>query len=435
MHPDDAPPLQRYYRSYSIAHRDVAVLELESSLEVANRKSKLYGQMASAIVALIAVLATIVLGESHTSLWSQPVDMSRNGAFLVAVFILGLLVLLYFSELQKTITLNARKAITLRGALGLDYSPLQLTLPSWRLEGATNPFAVRLFPGWLSVTAYPLWALLALLIGSTFITLQHTPMVVAGFHIQWYVVAALGALLYAAVFRRRLFEEHEDATLQASYLLARFLHVELLSHFSYILFRAKLAAVELERLGFDLSEIKNILVAVEDARFYSHRGVSARGLFRAFLSQTSVLRRKYGWSASGGSTIPMQLARTLLIAEYEKTWRRKILEIPLAIWIDSQFDKDHLLKLYLASVRFERGVYGVPAAVRYFLGDTDYQQLTSEEAFFLVERLSNVRSRYRPAKVGAQLKQANAGRSQPIDSDKVFALYQRTLTAGVLNMC
>lgn len=125
----------------------------------------------------------------------------------------------------------------------------------------------------------------------------------------------------------------------------------------------------------------------------------------------------------------MQLARTLLIADYHKTVRRKILEVPLGFWIDRQFSKDELLDIYSASVRFARGVYGLSAAIGHYF-DGGKECLTKAEAFFLVERLSNVQNTYRENKVKAQLERVNNFVEDPIGWSELEQLYLEQIQTG-----
>ena len=60
--------------------------------------------------------------------------------------------------------------------------------------------------------------------------------------------------------------------------------------------------------------------------------------------------------------------------------------------MNKQFKKEEILKLYITSVRFERGILGLSNAIKYFFGELKEKQLTNEESFFLIERLSNVTS-------------------------------------------
>lgn len=133
---------------------------------------------------------------------------------------------------------------------------------------------------------------------------------------------------------------------------------------------------------------------------------------------------------SGGSTITQQLARTLFIQEHQKLVRRKAIEILLALWLDRVITKDRQLELYLGSVRFERGVYGVPRAMRLFL-DELVTEPSLGQSFFLIERVSNVQSRLLGDKVAAMLQSAVEKRI--IGNDDLAAavdIYAKSVSAG-----
>lgn len=83
-----------------------------------------------------------------------------------------------------------------------------------------------------------------------------------------------------------------------------------------------------------------LLIAGEDHRFRSHPGVDLIGLIRAIWKTFAFRKRQ------GGSTIAMQLVRTIT-GRYEKTWKRKIYEIILAVLLTHHFGRDRLPMWYL----------------------------------------------------------------------------------------
>lgn len=120
------------------------------------------------------------------------------------------------------------------------------------------------------------------------------------------------------------------------------------------------------RTRVDLADVAPVLrqavIAVEDAGFYSHPGVEARGIARA---AWQMLRA--GRVVSGGSTITQQLARAVLLSDDERGRRsllRKLRESVLALRITAAYDKDTVLELYLNEVYFGQLAYGVEAAAR-----------------------------------------------------------------------
>ncbi len=103
--------------------------------------------------------------------------------------------------------------------------------------------------------------------------------------------------------------------------------------------------------------MKKAILAIEDSRFYEHRGVDPVGVARAGVD----LLRSGGQIRQGASTITMQLARNLFLSP-DQSFARKIREALLALQIEKTFAKDEILELYLNQVYFGAGAYGVQAA-------------------------------------------------------------------------
>ena len=104
------------------------------------------------------------------------------------------------------------------------------------------------------------------------------------------------------------------------------------------------------------------ILAIEDQRFYDHRGVDIVRVAGAALN--NVLE---GRLAQGGSTLTQQLARQSLLTP-DKTFRRKLTEIFVAARLERQFSKDEILGMYLNKVYFGDGLYGVEAASLGYFG-------------------------------------------------------------------
>ena len=100
----------------------------------------------------------------------------------------------------------------------------------------------------------------------------------------------------------------------------------------------------------------NAFIAVEDKRFFKHNGVDLIGVLRAFKS--NLLSRSV---KEGGSTITQQLIKNTYLTN-EKTLSRKIKEIRLALKAERLFSKAEILELYLNSVYFGEGAYGIESA-------------------------------------------------------------------------
>ncbi len=103
-------------------------------------------------------------------------------------------------------------------------------------------------------------------------------------------------------------------------------------------------------------------IAAEDKRFYTHPGVDPRSVVRALI--VNLKERRY---AQGGSTITQQLARGLFLSP-EKSLKRKLKEIILAIKIERAFSKQEILEMYLNQVCYGHGAYGVEVASQLYFG-------------------------------------------------------------------
>ena len=152
----------------------------------------------------------------------------------------------------------------------------------------------------------------------------------------------------------------------------------------------------------ELSEnLVHAAVATEDVRFYRHSGIDFIGLGRV-LFKTILLSNS---SQGGGSTITQQLAKTLYPrAEMEKkipgiyhikmVWT-KLKEWITAVKLERDYTKDEIMTMYLNSIFFGSGAYGVRAASETFFGKQP-SELTIEESAMLVGMV-NKPTRYNPA--------------------------------------
>ena len=126
------------------------------------------------------------------------------------------------------------------------------------------------------------------------------------------------------------------------------------------------------------------MIFLEDKSFYKNKGISLKGIARALLGIVKIRR------PSGGSTITQQLVRTLFIKDYFKIFRRKIIEILLALWCNKQFTKEEILEMHISSVRYHNKVNGIAAAYRHFFEGEKPLNINMPKAFFLIERISNL---------------------------------------------
>jgi 1A family penicillin-binding protein len=138
--------------------------------------------------------------------------------------------------------------------------------------------------------------------------------------------------------------------------------------------------------------VANAFIAVEDRRFWQHRGVDwprVLGAARANLRARGVTQ--------GSSTIPMQLARNIFPRELpgtERTLKRKLQEARVAQLIEGRFSKSEILEMYLNHIYFGGGAYGVEAAARLYFG-TAASELTLPQAATLAA-LPKAPSNYDP---------------------------------------
>ena len=106
--------------------------------------------------------------------------------------------------------------------------------------------------------------------------------------------------------------------------------------------------------------VKKAFVAAEDKNFYKHWGFDPPRILKALW-----INIKKGKAVQGASTITQQLARMLFLTP-EKTLKRKIKELLLAIQLERKYTKDQILTYYLNNIYLGHGNYGVEAASRYY---------------------------------------------------------------------
>ena len=106
----------------------------------------------------------------------------------------------------------------------------------------------------------------------------------------------------------------------------------------------------------------NAVLAIEDRRFFEHRGIDLSGILRAALRDL-----KSGAIREGGSTITQQLVRLTYLSP-ERTIKRKVQEAMLAIWLETRLSKQEILTRYLNTAYFGAGAYGVDAAAKRYFG-------------------------------------------------------------------
>ncbi len=122
------------------------------------------------------------------------------------------------------------------------------------------------------------------------------------------------------------------------------------------------------------------LIAIEDRKFYTHRGVDPRGIARALLATLS------GKGVQGGSTITQQLVRNFFLSAERTLWR-KFTEMIMALLLEIHYDKRDILETYLNEVYLaqdaNRAIHGFGLASHFFF-DKPVEQLALHEAALLV---------------------------------------------------
>ncbi len=144
------------------------------------------------------------------------------------------------------------------------------------------------------------------------------------------------------------------------------------------------------RIGEVPRDLINALISMEDHRFYEHSGISIRGIIRAIIVDIITLSTR-----QGASTITQQLARNMYnTIGFKKTITRKLKEFLTAIQIEKTYTKAEIMELYLNSVHFGHGSYGVKTATDIYFGK-DVNDLTLDECAILIGLLP-APARYSP---------------------------------------
>lgn len=121
--------------------------------------------------------------------------------------------------------------------------------------------------------------------------------------------------------------------------------------------------------------MKNAVLAIEDARFYSHHGVDYKGLVRAAIANLGRVK------SQGASTITMQVARNVYLSS-EKTFTRKLYEVLLTFKLEHLLTKDQILEIYMNQIFLGNRAYGFAAASEAYFGKP-LKDITIAEAAML----------------------------------------------------
>lgn len=142
-------------------------------------------------------------------------------------------------------------------------------------------------------------------------------------------------------------------------------------------------------------DLQNAFIAIEDARFWTHKGIDLKGILRAFYQGV-----KSGGFHQGASTITQQLLKNNVFTGWtgEVTFydriSRKIQEQYLAIRLEQQYSKEWILENYLNTINLGGGTRGVQVAAQYYFGK-DVSKLTLSECA-LIAGITQNPSGYNP---------------------------------------
>lgn len=108
--------------------------------------------------------------------------------------------------------------------------------------------------------------------------------------------------------------------------------------------------------------LKKGIIATEDRRYYDHGAVDIIGVSRAFITNSMA-----GETLEGGSTIAQQTVKNIFLSN-DRTMTRKLEELALAVQLERNYSKEEILELYLNTIYFGHGTYGVGEASRVYFG-------------------------------------------------------------------
>lgn len=137
------------------------------------------------------------------------------------------------------------------------------------------------------------------------------------------------------------------------------------------------------------SEAIDAIVSIEDARFFTHKGIDVKGIARAAYS----IYESKGEITQGGSTITQQLLKLKYLSK-EQTYTRKITEAFCALLFEMKFTKEDIMEYYMNTIYFANGYYGIDAAAYGYFGTDTTQLSTAQLAFILA--IPNSPTKYDP---------------------------------------
>jgi monofunctional glycosyltransferase len=147
--------------------------------------------------------------------------------------------------------------------------------------------------------------------------------------------------------------------------------------------RVERTVVPLDRIA---PALPRSVTSAEDGSFCTHHGIDWRGLREAFYEADDITEMR------GGSTITQQVAKNLFLWQ-DRSYVRKVLELPLAVWIDLVLPKRRVLEIYLNVAEWgPNGQFGAEAGARHAFAKSA-RELTGREAALLAAILPSPRRR------------------------------------------
>ena len=154
----------------------------------------------------------------------------------------------------------------------------------------------------------------------------------------------------------------------------------------------------------DLNQfLHDAIISVEDKRFYSHLGLSLRGILGAI--RINLQEGRGPLQGHGGSTITQQVAKTLCLLRSKdmsekmcrrSTISRKLLEIPFSLALEFKYSKEDILSIYINRVYLGSGAYGFQAAAERYFNKSASELSVGQAA--LLAGLLKAPSKYSPVK-------------------------------------
>lgn len=135
--------------------------------------------------------------------------------------------------------------------------------------------------------------------------------------------------------------------------------------------------------------VRRMLISVEDGNFYEHHGIDIEAIKRAY-----EINKKLGKPLYGGSTLSMQMARTLFLVP-EKSYVRKYFELIATFELELFLPKDRILELYFNYAEWGKGIFGIQTAAWHYYG-RGLSDLSRSETAKLIALLSSP-VKYTPA--------------------------------------